>query len=170
VKRVLHVLLAVAVPAGAAVAVSMPTHAAQPAQPAATAIKPCNSARLFRTTTTDKTTYVTGAPVGVSTSLINLSKRTCSVDIQACVSATVTNASGTVVWSAVPFNALCAQFITHQTLAPGQAVTRSWTWDQHVCLYAGKCPGAQVPAGRYTAQGHWGGPGGDARPTSFTIT
>jgi hypothetical protein len=91
------------------------------------------------------------------------------VDIRACVSATVTNGSGTVVWSAVPFNALCAQYIIHQTLAPGQAVTRSWTWDQHVCVLIGKCPGPQVAAGQYVAQGHWGGGIGDARPMSFLI-
>jgi hypothetical protein len=166
VKRVLHVVLAVAVPAAAAIVVSMPTHAAQTS---ARQMRPCSSARLFRTTATDKATYAIGARVGVSTSLINLSKRTCSVDIQACVSATAKNAQGTTVWSAVPLNAVCALYITTQTLMPGQAVTKSWTWDQHVCVYAGKCPGAQVPAGTYVAQGHWGLQG-DARPVSFTIT
>jgi hypothetical protein len=170
VKRVLHVLLAVAVPAGAAVVVSIPTHAAQQPAAASKEVKACNSARLFRTTSTDKTTYAKGAPVGISTSLINLSKRTCSVDVQACVSATVKDSKGTIVWSAVPLNAVCIQTVTRYTLTPGQAVTRSWTWDQKVCLYIGKCPGAQVPAGAYVAQGHWGGPQGDARTTSFTIT
>jgi hypothetical protein len=154
------------VPAGAAMAVALPSHGA-PAP--AKAVQSCNSARLLRTTATDRSTYAVGAPVGVSTSVINLSKRTCAVDIQACVSATVKDAQGKTVWSAVPLNALCALFITRQTLLPGQAVTRSWTWDQHVCLYIGQCPGPQVPKGTYVAQGHWGGPAGDARSTTFTI-
>jgi uncharacterized protein DUF899 len=166
VSRLLRVILAVAVASVAAVAVSLPTYAVRPAARNATT---CRSAALARTTATNKPSYVHGAPITISTSVVNVSRRTCAVDIQACVSATVTNRQGTVVWSAVPFNALCAQYIVHQTLTPGQSVTRSWTWDQHVCVLVGKCPGPQVAAGRYVAQGHWGGGIGDARPTSFTI-
>jgi len=167
VNRVLRVVVAVVVPLAATVAVSLPTYAARtPAGSAST----CRSTALNRTTSTDKSSYARGAPVHVSTSLVNTSQRTCAVNIHACVSATVTNSSGTVVWSAVPFNALCAQYIVRQRLAPGQAVSRSWTWDQHVCVLIGRCPGAQVAAGRYVAQGHWGGGIGDATPTTFTIT
>jgi hypothetical protein len=107
-------------------------------------------------------------PVGVSTSLTNISSRPCRVNLQACISATITNAQGTVVWSAVPLNALCAQFILSQRLRPGAAVTRSWSWNQHVCLFIGHCPGALVPAGTYTAQGHWGVEG-DASAATFLI-
>ena len=165
-NRVLRVVLMLALPAAAACVMALPTYGARtPARSAGT----CRSAALARTTSTDKAGYARGAPVRVSTSLANVSRRACAVDIRACVSATITNAQGKVVWSAVPFNALCAQYIVHQTLAPGQAVSRSWTWDQHVCLYAGKCPGPQVPNGTYVAQGHWGGQIGDARPTSFVI-
>ncbi|MBV8160647.1 MAG: hypothetical protein JO265_06955, partial [Acidimicrobiia bacterium] len=56
-----------------------------------------------------------------------------------------------------------------QVLPPGHAVTRSWSWDQHVCLFIGRCPGPQVPAGTYVAQGHWGAGIGDATPTTFTL-
>jgi len=167
VNRLLRMLVALAVPAIVAAAVSLPTYAARTSRSSALT---CTSAALARTTSTNQASYARATPVKISTSLVNVSRRPCAVDIRACVSATVANAQGKFVWSAVPFNALCAEYIVRQTLAPGQAVTRSWTWDQHVCLYAGRCPGPQVPAGRYTAQGHWGGPGGDARPTSFTIT
>jgi hypothetical protein len=166
VNRLLRVFVALAVPVAATAAVSLPTYAVRPPRSSAPT---CRSAGLTRTTATDKSTYGRGAPVRVSTSLVNASGRTCAVDIHACVSATVSNARGTVVWSAVPFNALCAQYIIRQTLTPGQAVTRSWTWDQHVCVLVGKCPGPQVPAGSYVAQGHWGSGIGDARPASFTI-
>jgi hypothetical protein len=158
-------LLTLAVAVAGVVAISLPSYGARRAAPGAPM---CRSAALARTTSTDKTTYASGAPVKISTSLVNASRRTCAVDIRACVSATVTNSNGTVVWSAVPFNALCAQYIVHQTLAPGHGVTRSWTWDQHACVLVGKC-GSQVPPGRYVAQGHWGGGIGEARPTSFTI-
>ena len=159
-------LAAVVVSTAGVVAVALPTYGARRPRPGGST---CRSAALSRTTSTDKSTYAVGAPVRVSTSVVNTSRRTCAVDIHACTSATVTNSSGKVEWSAVPFNALCAQYIVHQTLAPGQAVTRSWTWDQHVCVLIGKCPGPQVAAGRYVAQGHWGGGIGDATPTAFTI-
>jgi hypothetical protein len=162
----LRILVALAVPVVAAAAVSLPPYGARSAGAGAPT---CRSVALDRTTSTDKAAYPRGAPVRISTSVVNASRRSCAVDIHACVSATVTNAQGTVVWSAVPFNALCAQYIVHQTLAPGQAVTRSWTWDQHVCTLIGRCPGPQVAAGRYVAQGHWGGRIGDARATPFTI-
>ena len=154
--------MALAVPVAAAAAVSLPSYAARNAPT-------CRSGDLARTTSTDKPGYARGAPVRISTSLVNVSDRTCAVDIHACVSATVTSSSGKVVWSAVPFNALCAQYIVHQTLAPGQRVSRSWSWDQHVCVLIGRCPGPQVAAGRYVAQGHWGSGIGDAGPTAFTI-
>jgi hypothetical protein len=163
VNRILRLGLALAVAAAGAVAVSVPTYAARTMAPT------CQRSALARMTATDKPAYTRGAPVRVSTSVVNASRRTCAVDVHACVSATVTNAAGTVVWSAVPFNAACAQYIVRQALAPGQAVTRSWTWDQHVCTLIGKCPGPQVAGGRYVAQGHWGGRIGDARPTAFTI-
>ena len=166
-NRPLRILLAVAVPLAATVAVSLPTYGAR--NPGGGGVATCRSAALNRTTSTDKAVYSRGAPVRVSTSVVNASGHTCAVDIHACVSATVTNAQGKIVWSAVPFNALCAQYIVHQTLAPGQGVTRSWTWDQHVCTLIGKCPGPQVAAGRYVAEGHWGGGIGDASPTAFTI-
>jgi len=166
VNRLVRVVVAVSVPVVAIAAVPLPTYGARTtARSAAT----CRSAALNRTTSTDKPSYARGAPVKVSTSLVNVSGRTCAVDIHACVSATVTNSSGKIVWSAVPFNALCAQYIVHQTLGPGQAVTRSWIWDQHVCVLIGRCPGPQVGAGPYVAQGHWGGGIGDARSTAFTI-
>ena len=158
--------MALALPAAAVAAATVPTYGARPA---GAGVPACGAPALVRTTSTNKPTYARGAPVRISTSLANSSSRTCAVDIRACVSATVTSAAGKVEWSAVPFNALCAQFIVHQPLAPGAAVTRAWTWDQHVCVLVGQCPGAQVPAGRYVAQGHWGGPGGDATPASFTI-
>jgi hypothetical protein len=167
VTRLARILLVLAVPAAATVAVSLPSYAA--GTPSNTAAPACRSAALDRTTSTDQASYARGAPVGISTSVLNASRHPCTVDIRACVSATVTNASGTIVWSAVPFNALCAQHVVHQRLAPGQAVTRSWTWDQHVCIAIGQCPGPQVPAGRYVAEGHWGGGIGDAQPTAFRI-
>ncbi|HEV3352896.1 MAG TPA: hypothetical protein VG076_08230 [Acidimicrobiales bacterium] len=166
-NRILRVLLATAVPVAAAVAVSLPTYGARTS--AAPSTPTCRAAALGRTTATDRATYPRGTPVRVSTSVVNVSRRSCAVDIRACVSATVTNGSGTVVWSAVPFNAFCPAYIIRQTLAPGQAVTRSWTWDQHVCVLIGKCPGPQVAPGQYVAQGHWGSGIGDARPTSFLI-
>jgi hypothetical protein len=162
-NRLLRAALVLAVATASAVAISLPTYAARTAAPT------CQRSALARTTSTDKASYTRGAVVRVSTSVTNVSQRTCAVDIHACVSATVTNSSGTVVWSAVPFNAACAQYIVRQNLAPGKAITRSWTWDQHVCTLIGKCPGPQVATGRYVAQGHWGGRIGDARPRSFTI-
>jgi hypothetical protein len=167
VTRLARLLLVAAVPAAATLAVSLPTYGMR--NPGGSGVAPCRSASLARTTSTDKTSYTRGTTVRISTSVVNASRRTCAVDIHACVSATVTNSAGNIVWSAVPFNALCAQYIVRQTLAPGQAVTRSWTWDQHVCTLIGRCPGPQVAAGRYVAQGHWGGGIGDARPTAFTI-
>ncbi|GEM_PF-7019558 len=166
-NRPLRVFLAVVVPLAATVAISLPTYAMR--NPGGSGVALCRSAALNRTTSTDKPAYARGAPVRVSTSVTNASRRACAVDIHACVSATVTNAQARVVWSAVPFNALCAMYIVHETLAPGQSVSRSWTWDQHVCILIGKCPGAEVAAGRYVAQGHWGGGIGDASPTAFTI-
>src|SRR4029077_5201646 len=102
------------VPVAGAAAVSLPTYAAP-----TTSTPTCQSSALARTTSTDKPSYVRGAPIRISTSVANASPRTCAVNIQACVSATVTNAQGTVVWSAVPFNVLCAQYIVRQVLAPG---------------------------------------------------
>ena len=162
-NRILRLALTLATAAAGAAAVSLPSYAARTAAPT------CQRSALARTTSTDKASYPRGAAVRIATSVTNVSRQTCAVDIHACVSATVTDSSGTVVWSAVPFNAACAQYIVRQNLAPGQAVSRSWTWDQHVCTLIGKCPGPQVAAGRYVAQGHWGGRIGDARPTSFTI-
>jgi hypothetical protein len=165
-SRPLRILLVAAVPLGATMAVSLPTYGARTPTPTAGT---CRSAALSRTTSTDKASYAKGAPVHIATSVVNTSGRACAVNIRACINATVTNSAGTVVWSAVPFNALCAQYIIRQTLAPGQAATRSWTWDQHVCTLIGKCPGPQVAAGRYVAQGFWGSGIGEARPTAFTI-
>jgi hypothetical protein len=167
VNRLARLVLVAAVPAAATLAVSLPTYGMR--NPGGSGVPTCRSAALARTTSTDKTSYTRGAPVRISTSVVNASRRTCAVDIRACVSATVTNSAGTIVWSAVPFNAACAQYIIRQNLGPGQGVTRSWTWDQHVCTLIGRCPGPQVAAGRYVAQGHWGGRIGDPRPTAFTI-
>jgi hypothetical protein len=167
VTRLTRIVLVAAVPAAATLAVSLPSYGMR--NPGGSGVPTCRLAALNRTTSTDKASYTRGAPVRISTSVVNASRRTCAVDIRACVSATVTNPSGTVAWSAVPFNAACAQYIVHQTLAPGQAATRSWTWDQHVCTLIGRCPGPQVAAGRYVAEGHWGASIGDARPTAFTI-
>jgi hypothetical protein len=128
----------------------------------------CTSAQLAKTTSTDQQSYRRGAPVGVSTSLTNISSQTCRVNLEACISATITNGQGTVVWSAVPLNALCAQFVVSQRLRPGAAVTRSWSWNQHICVFIGQCPGALVPTGTYTAQGHWGIEG-DASPATFLL-
>jgi hypothetical protein len=128
----------------------------------------CTTSQLAKTTATDQQSYRRGTPVGVSTSLTNVSNQTCRVNLQACISATITSAQGKLVWSAVPLNALCAQFIVSQRLAPGAAVTRSWSWNQHVCLFIGQCPGPLVPAGTYVAQGHWGIEG-DASPATFIL-
>ncbi|MBV8305289.1 MAG: hypothetical protein JOZ04_13845 [Acidimicrobiia bacterium] len=167
-RRLGAVVLTLALPAAGIAAAAVPSYGVRPAG-TGTGGPACGAAALERTTSTDRPAYSRGQPIRISTSTVNTSSRTCGLDIRACVSATVTNAAGTVEWSAVPFNALCAQYLVHQRLAPGAAVTRSWTWDQHVCILIGQCPGAQVPPGRYTAQGHWGGPGGDATPVSFTI-
>ncbi|MBV8982587.1 MAG: hypothetical protein JO086_16940 [Acidimicrobiia bacterium] len=160
------VLVAVLVVPNTAHGVLQPGTAAGPT--GAGAAPACTSSQLAKTTSTDQQSYKRGTPVGVSTSLTNVSNQTCRVHLQACISATITNAQGTVVWSAVPLNALCAMYIVSQKLRPGAAVTRSWSWNQHVCLFIGSCPGALVPAGTYTAQGHWGVEG-DASPATFLI-
>jgi hypothetical protein len=134
----------------------------------APAARNCSASSLARATSTDKPRYAPGETVHVGTSITNTSNRTCGVDFGPCVSATIRAPGGTLVWSAVPLNALCAQFIVHADLAPGRSVSRSWTWDQHVCLYVGRCPGRQVGPGTYVAQGQWG-PGSVTRPTSFVI-
>jgi len=165
-KGLCYVALAVMASGISAVTLSTTGHAVTRGASAAT----CSSAATKATTATNRSAYARGQTVGVSTSLTNISSRPCAVNIRACVGATITNASGTLVWSAVPLNALCAMFIVHETLRPGQAVTRSWTWDQHVCLLIGQCPGRLVPAGAYTAEGHWGTPYGNATPARFQIT
>jgi hypothetical protein len=148
--------------AGAAV-VSSPAHGVR-----APAARTCAPSALSRTTSTNKPRYARGETVRVDTSITNTSNRTCGVDFGPCVSATIKAPSGALVWSAVPLNALCAQFIVHADLAPGRSVSRSWSWDQHVCLYVGKCPGRQVGPGTYVAQGQWG-VGSTTRPTTFVI-
>ena len=137
---------------------------------AATSRSTCAASQVRVTTATERARYRIGQTVGVSTSVTNMGPGSCAVNIRSCVNATITDSSGTLVWSAVPLNALCALFIVHQVLRPGQSVSRSWAWDQHVCLIIGRCPGAQVPPGSYTARGHWGSPFGDAAPAVFRIT
>ena len=171
-RRILSGVLAGLVVLAVAVAVPSAAHGVLRPSPAsgttAGTTPACTSAQLAKTTSTDQQSYRRGTPVGVSTSLTNISRQTCRVSLQACISATITNAQGTVVWSAVPFNAMCALFIVSQKLRPGAAVTRSWSWNQHVCVLIGQCPGPLVPAGSYTAQGHWGIEG-DAPPSTFLI-
>ncbi|MBV8982952.1 MAG: hypothetical protein JO248_00730 [Acidimicrobiia bacterium] len=171
-RRILSAVVAGVVLLGVAVAVPSTAHGLlrpTPTTGAGTGPAPaCTSAQLAKTTSTDAQSYRRGTPVGVSTSLTNISNQTCRVSLQACISATITDSQGTVVWSAVPLNALCAMYIVSQRLRPGAAVTRSWSWNQHVCLFIGQCPGAQVPAGSYTATGHWGIEG-DASPATFLI-
>jgi hypothetical protein len=142
-----------------------PGHAHGVRTPAA---RNCPASSLARTTSTDKSRYAPGEAVRVSTSITNTSNKTCGVDFGPCVSATIKGPGGALVWSAVPLNAVCALYIVHVDLAPGKSVSRSWTWDQHVCLYVGKCPGRQVSPGTYVAQGQWG-IGLTTRPTTFVI-
>jgi len=166
-KKLISRRLVMAAAMSLAAAVLIPSAGQALAQPRSSA---CTASQVQLTTATNRSTYIADQHVGVSTTLTNVSSRSCAVNIQSCVGATITNASGGLVWSAVPLNALCALYIVHQTLLPGRSVSRAWTWNQHVCLLVGQCPGRQVPAGTYTAQGHWGMPYGDAAPTTFRIT
>ena len=166
-KRIVSHRLVIAAAVALAAAVLIPGTVHALAQRRSSA---CTASEVQLATATNRPSYSTGQQVGVSTSLTNVSSRSCAVNIRSCVGATITSASGRLVWSAVPLNALCAPFVVHQTLSPGQSVTRTWTWNQHVCLLIGQCPGRQVPAGSYTAQGHWGMPYGDAARTVFRIT
>jgi hypothetical protein len=162
-RRIAAAGIAAALAVSGAVTVSTAAHGArQPSPPE------CRSADQARTTSTNRARYAPGAPVRVTTAITNVSGRTCQVSFSPCVSATIRGPGGQLVWSAVPLDSACAQYIVLRTLPPGQSVQRSWTWDQHVCVYSTRCPGPQVGPGTYVAQGQWGyGP--PARPTSFVI-
>jgi hypothetical protein len=129
----------------------------------------CQPGELALTTTTDRPTYSAGQAVGLVTSAKNISGRTCNFQDYVCDDTiSVADAQGTTVWtSTAPGTARCGVVAGH-LLKPGDAVNHPTSWDRRRCT-PGACPGPQVGAGTYTAQGHWP-QHGDATPASFRLS
>jgi len=130
-----------------------------PAGPGATTVPTCAAGDVELKTSTNGDRFPAGTTVKVATTARNISSRPCSVT-NSCLyrRITVEDAAGTPVYNSSP------SFLGHvcpliyevpRTLNPGETSTDAFTWDQHVCVTKEKCPGEQVLAGVYSAEGHW---------------
>jgi hypothetical protein len=141
-----------------------PDHAGGGPPPASNAAptsggSPCSASALSYSTTTDRAEYAPGQPVAIYLVVRNRSSQPCQGPGPCGIGpwASVTNASGSVVWQSHPIAATCVNPPPGPPeLQPGQSATyQAGTWNQEVCATSGSCSGP-APPGTYRAVAHRG--------------
>jgi len=90
-----------------------------------------------------------------------------------CAWVTVTDSSGSTVWTGGATQDPCPAQSLDRILRAGDYIPIGYVWDPTACPYSNPsgppCVYPAPPTGHYTAQGHWANYA-DAVPTGFDLT
>jgi hypothetical protein len=132
----------------------------------------CGEGDVSIQTVTDRAAYPSGAAVTITMRLKNLSLNACLVYTDPCArSVSVRDSGGGEIWSSNPSHVYrCGGTVVvnptpgaaspYQSVAPGQNLDESYSWDRRTCTNypnPATCPGPSASPGSYTADGVWGG-------------
>jgi hypothetical protein len=130
----------------------------------------CRGGQVRIAAGTDHGAYPPGHPVVMTSSIKNVSHRSCTIFLGAVPgwspTFTVTNHGGTVVWDRCWVNdqpGACATVLLSHTLRPGHRYQQEASWDQRSGA-DGQTP-RQVPQGQYTFSTYYQYIGGPASVT-----
>jgi uncharacterized repeat protein (TIGR01451 family) len=104
--------------------------------------------------TSDRSAYSRGQTVTFTEKITNAGANACVVQASQCSDpVTVNDSGGHLVWSSTQIGMGSCPVPTSYTLAPGQSVSYTFTWNQ--TENRGSASGQASPSGAYTAYGHW---------------